>query len=162
MKTEFSSPLYLSLFYTTIIILLVNMEKKIYLDYAATTPVDPSAVKAMLPYFTKEFGNSASLHSFGQRAKEVLEKSRTIIAKALNSNSREIIFTSSATESNNLALKGIAFANKNKGKHIIISSIEHTSVLNSAKWLGKQGFEIEKLPIDKYGLVNPDVLKKAI
>ncbi|MBL7150118.1 MAG: cysteine desulfurase [Candidatus Pacebacteria bacterium] len=138
------------------------MEKKIYLDYAATTPVDPKTVRAMIPYFTKKFGNSTSLHSFGQEAKEILEKNRAIIAKTLSAKPKEIIFTSSATESNNLALKGIAFANKNKGKHIIISSIEHSSVLNNAKWLEKHDFEIEKLPVDKYGLVNPNVLKKTI
>jgi len=138
------------------------MVKKIYLDYAATSPVDPKVVKAMLPYFTEEFGNSASLHSFGQKAKEALEKSRAIIAKVLRAKPREIIFTGSATESNNLALKGVAFANQDKGRHIIISSIEHDCVLNSAKWLEKHGFEIEKLPVDKYGLVDSDKLKKAI
>ena len=138
------------------------MKKKVYLDYAATSPVDPRAVKVMLPYLTEKFGNSASLYSFGQEAKEVLEKSRAIIAKVLGAKPREIIFTGSATESNNLALKGVAFANMDKGRHIIISSIEHDCVLNSAKWLEKHGFEIEKLPVDKYGLVSPDVFKKAI
>jgi len=136
--------------------------KKIYLDYAATTPVDPRAMKAMLPYFTAKFGNSTSLHSFGQKAKEVLKKSRKTIAKALGAKPREIIFTGSATESNNLALKGVAFTNKEKGKHIIISSIEHDCVLNSAKWLETQGFEIEKLPVDKYGLVDPKDVERAI
>ncbi len=138
------------------------MKKKVYLDYAATSPVDPRAVKVMLPYLTEKFGNSASLYSFGQEAKEVLEKSRAIIAKVLGAKPREIIFTGSATESNNLALKGVAFANMDKGRHIIISSIEHDCVLNSAKWLEKHGFEIEKLPVDKYGLVSLDVFKKAI
>jgi len=136
--------------------------RKIYLDYAATTPIDSIVVKAMTPYFTAKFGNSASLHSFGQKAKEVLEKSRAIIAKALGGKPRELIFTSSATESNNTALKGVAFANKNKGRHIIISPIEHDCVLNSAGWLKKQGFKVDKLPVDKYGLVNPDDVKKAI
>jgi len=136
--------------------------KKIYLDYAATTPVDPIVVKAMIPYFTAKFGNSASLHNFGQEAKEALEKSRVVISKALGSKPNEIIFTSSATESNNFALKGVAFANKNKGGHIIISPIEHDCVLNSAEWLKKQGFEIEKLSVDRYGLVNPDDVRKAI
>lgn len=136
--------------------------KKNYLDYAATTPVDPRVVKVMLPYFTEEFGNSASLHSFGQKVKEVLEKNRETIAKALNAKAQEMVFTGSATESNNFALKGVAFANRDKGKHIIISSIEHDCVLNSAKWLNKQGFEIKKLPVDKYGLVDPDKIRKAI
>ena len=139
-----------------------NKNKRIYLDYASTTPVDPRVMKAMAPYFSKKFGNSASLHSFGRKAKEALEKSRAILARAINARPREIIFTGSATESNNLALKGVAFANKNKGKHIIISPIEHDCVLNSAKWLEKQGFEVETLPVDKYGLVDPQDVKKLI
>jgi len=135
---------------------------KIYLDYAATTPVDPRAVEAMAPYFSENFGNSASLHSFGREAKIALEKSRKSIASALGADPKELIFTSSATESNNAVLKGVAFANSNQGKHIIISSIEHDCVLNSAKWLEKQGFEIEKLPVDEYGLVDPNDVKKSI
>ena len=136
---------------------------KTYLDYAATTPVDPRVLKAMLPYFTKKFGNSISLHTFGQEAKKALEKTRLIMAEALNAkNKDEIIFTSSATESNNLAIKGIAFANQNKGKHIIISSIEHSCVLNSSQWLEKQGFKITKIKVDKYGLIDPKEIEKAI
>ena len=137
--------------------------KKTYLDYAATTPVDPRVLKAMFPYFTKKFGNSVSLHSFGEEAKKALEKTRLTIAKALNArNKDEIIFTSSATESNNLAIKGIAFANQNKGKHIIISSIEHSCVLNSAEWLEKQGFKITKIKVNKYGVIDPKEIEKAI
>jgi len=136
---------------------------KTYLDYAATTPVDPRILKAMLPYFTEKFGNSVSLHTFGQEAKKALEKTRLIMAKALNAKDKnEIIFTSSATESNNLAIKGIAFANQNKGKHIIISSIEHSCVLNSAQWLEKQGFKVTKIKVDKYGLIDPKEIEKAI
>ena len=136
---------------------------KTYLDYAATTPVDPRVLKAMLLYFTEKFGNSVSLHSFGQEAKKALEKNRLIMAKALNAKDKnEIIFTSSATESNNLAIKGIAFANQNKGKHIIISSIEHNCVLNSAEWLEKQGFKVTKIKVDKYGLINPKEIEKAV
>jgi len=136
--------------------------KKIYLDYAATTPVDLKIIKAMIPYFTEKFGNAASLHSFGQEAKDALEKSREIVALALGAKPREIIFTSSATESNNLALKGVALANKNKGRHIIISSIEHPCIMESAKWLASQGFEVTKLKVDKYGLVDPDDVKRAV
>ena len=136
---------------------------KTYLDYAATTPVDPRVLKAMLPYFTKKFGNSISLHTFGQEAKKALEKTRSIMAKVLNAqNKNEIIFTSSATESNNFAIKGIAFANQNKGKHIIISSIEHSCILNSSQWLEKQGFKITKIKVDKYGLIDPKEIEKAI
>jgi len=138
------------------------MRKKIYLDYAATTPVDPRVKKAMEPYFSEKFGNTMSIHSFGQEAKEALEESRKIIADFIGAKPSEIIFTSSATESNNLALKGIAFANKERGRHIIISSIEHPCIMESAKWLEGQGFEITRLKVDNYGLVNPEDVKKAI
>lgn len=138
------------------------MLKKIYLDYAATTPVDPRVVKAMLPYFNEKFGNTMSIHGFGQQAKQALEEGREVVADLIKAKPSEIIFTSSATESNNLALKGIAFANKNKGRHIIISSIEHSCVLETVKWLETQGFEITKLRVDKYGLVNSKDVRAAI
>jgi len=136
--------------------------KKIYLDYAATTPVDPRVVKAMLPYFSEKFGNTMSLHSFGQEAKEALEESREAVANLLGAKPQEIIFTGSATESNNLALKGIALANRDRGRHIIISPIEHACVMESSKWLESQGFEITRLKVDKYGLVSSDDIRKAI
>ncbi len=136
--------------------------KRIYLDYAATTPVDKRVAKAMQPFFSEKFGNTMSLHYFGQEAKLALENSRQILADSINANLNEIIFTSSATESNNLALKGIAFADRNKGNHIIISSIEHPCIVESAKWLKSQGFKITELPVDKFGLVNPEDVKKAI
>lgn len=136
--------------------------KKVYLDYASTTPVDPKVLKVMVPYFVEKFGNTMSLHNFGQEAKQVLEESREIVANLIGAKSNEIIFTSSATESNNLALKGIAFANRKKGNHIIISQIEHPCVLESAEWLEKQGFKITHLPVDKYGLINPRDVEKAI
>ena len=138
------------------------MKKRIYLDYAATTPVDPRVFRAMLPYFSKKFGNTMSLHSFGQEAKLALEKSREEIAGLIGARSEEIIFTSSATESNNLALKGIALANKDRGKHIIISSIEHPCIMESAGWLEAQGFEVSKLKVDKYGRVSPGDVKAAM
>jgi len=137
-------------------------KKRIYLDYAATTPVDPEVVKAMLPFFSKKFGNTMSLHSFGQEAKVILEESREKVADLIKARSTEIIFTSSATESNNLALKGVVLANKDKGKHIIISPIEHPCIMESAKWLEKQGFKISKLKVDKYGLVSLEELKELI
>lgn len=139
-----------------------RQKKKIYLDYAATTPIDPQVFKKMLPFLKENFGNTMSLHSLGQKAKTALEEAREIVANSLGANPEEIIFTSSATESNNFALKGIAFANKEKGKHIIISSIEHPCVMESAKWLEKQGFEITRLKVDKYGLVDLNDLEKAI
>jgi len=135
---------------------------KIYFDYAATTPVDPRVVKAMQPYFSEKFGNTMSLHSFGQEAKIALEESREAVANLMGARPEEIIFTSSATESNNLALKGIAFANKDKGKHIIISSIEHACIMETSKWLEKQGFEITRLRVDQYGLISPKEVAKAI
>jgi cysteine desulfurase len=139
-----------------------ELMKKVYMDYAATTPVDPRVLKAMLPFFTKKFGNTMSLHSFGREAKTALENSREVIANLMNAETEEIIFTSSATEANNFALKGTAFANKEKGKHIIVSKIEHHCVLESARWLEKQGFEVTYLPVDRYGLVDLGQLENAI
>jgi cysteine desulfurase len=136
--------------------------KRVYLDYAATTPVDPRVLEAMKPYHTKEFGNTMSLHRYGQEAKRAVENSREDVAKLMNAKEGEIIFTSSATESNNMVLKGIAFANRDKGKHIITSKIEHHCILDSAKWLEKQGFEVTYLPVDKYGLVDPAAVENAI
>ena len=132
------------------------------MDYAATTPVDPRVLNAMKPYFNKIFGNTMSLHKKGREAKEALEKSRKTVADLMNAKSEETIFVSSATEANNTVLKGIAFANKKKGKHIIISAIEHSCILESATWLEKQGFEITRLQVDKYGFINFDQLEDAI
>ncbi|MEI8067886.1 MAG: IscS subfamily cysteine desulfurase [Candidatus Shapirobacteria bacterium] len=140
-----------------------NEEKEIYLDYAASTPIDPEVLKTMLPYFSQKYsGNTMSLHSFGSKSSQIVETCRQTFAKILNVLPKEIIFTASATESNNTVLKGIAFANQKKGKHIIISSIEHDCVLESANWLKTQGFEISKISVDKYGLLNLDELKKTI
>jgi cysteine desulfurase len=138
------------------------MKKQIYMDYAASTPVDPRAMKAMMPYYEKHFGNSSSMHDFGARTALALEKSRETIAKIISANPDEIIFTGSATESNNMALKGVAFANKEKGKHILISAIEHDCVLGSSGWLRKQGFEIEIIPVNKYGMVDPKDVESRI
>ena len=146
--------------------------KKIYLDYAATTPVDPRVEKAMLPFFSKKFGNTMSLHSFGQDAKLALEQSRETVADLIGAKANEIIFTSSATESNNLALKGSAFKASTElsrtsmpkshyAGHIIISSIEHHCVVEAAKWLSR-GFEVTKIPVDKYGTVNPKDIEREI
>ena len=136
--------------------------RRVYLDYAATTPLDPRVFDVMKPYFLKQYGNTMSLHRFGQEAKSALEESRGILANFMNADSSEVIFTGSATESDNLAIKGIAFANKDKGKHIIVSAIEHHAVLEPAKWLEKQGFEITYLPVDRYGLVDPKQVENAI
>lgn len=136
--------------------------KRIYLDYAATTPVDKRVVKAMTPFLNEEFGNTMSLHSFGQIAKMALEESRNTVADFINAKPNEIVFTGSATESNNLALKGVAFANKGKGNHIIISSIEHPCIEESAKWLKSQGFKVSKVKVDEYGMVNPKNIEEMI
>jgi len=135
---------------------------KIYMDYAATTPVDPRVLDVMKPYFTDNFGNSMSLHKLGREAKRALEDSREKLAGLMKAKTNNVIFTSSATESNNLALKGFAFANKKKGKHIITSAIEHHCVLDSAHWLEKQGFEVTFLPVDKYGLIDLKKLEDTI
>lgn len=141
---------------------MAKKQKRIYFDYAATTPVDGRVFKVMIPFFGKKFGNTMSLHGLGQEAKEILEKSRGIVAGLIGSEASEIIFTGSATESNNLALKGVAFANKTKGNHIIISQIEHPCIVETARWLEKQGFKVTRLPVDKHGLLKLDSLKRAI
>ncbi len=135
----------------------------VYLDYAATTPIDSRVLKAMLPYLNQKFGNSVSLYKLGREAKKALEEARLIATKAIKAkHAEEIVFTSSATESNNFALKGVAFANQKKGKHIIITAIEHDCVLNSALWLQKIGFKITQIKPDKYGLINPKDVEQAI
>jgi len=134
----------------------------IYLDNASTTKIDPLVLKEMIPFFEEDYGNASSPHQVGQKAKEAMEKARKIIAESLGANSEEIIFTSGGTESNNFAIKGIAFANEDKGKHIITTKIEHKSVLNVYKWLESQGFEISILGVDEKGFVKLDELEKAI
>jgi cysteine desulfurase len=137
--------------------------KTVYLDYAASTPVDPQVVSTLISYLNPKYsGNSSSLHQFGINAAQVIEDSRAIFANILNAKVEEIIFTSSATESNNTVLKGVAWANSKKGKHIIISSIEHDCVRNSAQWLKTQGFEITQVPVDKDGFIDLKFLEKSI
>jgi len=137
-------------------------EKQVYLDYAATTRIDPRVLRAMEPYFTKYYANPNSLHTPGQKSAQAVEKARTSLAQALKVQPEEIYFTSSATESNNWALKGIAWANMDKGRHIIISSIEHDCVLNTAQWLKTQGFTVDVLPVGCSGLVDPEEFKRLI
>jgi len=138
------------------------MTEKIYMDYAATTPVRPEVLKAMKPFFGEKFGNASSIHKWGREAKEALDSARTTIAKALGCKESEIVFTSGGTEADNLALIGATFANCEKGKHIITSAIEHPAVLDTCKWLAKNGFEVTYVPVDKYGLVNPEEVEIAI
>ncbi len=152
--------------------------KRIYLDYAATTPTHPEVVAAMQPYFSEKFGNPSSLHAFGQEARSAVERAREQVAKLIGAQPEEIVFTSGGTEANNFAVHGVAYANKEKGpstpsmglgtsplrtsNHIITSTIEHHAVLEPCKFLETQGFKVTYLPVDKYGLVNPKDVKKAL
>ncbi len=136
--------------------------RRIYLDYAATTPISKEVLEAMKPFFYKKFGNASSIHKFGREAKEALENSREFIKKKSSAKEHELIFTSGGTESNNFAIKGIAFANRKKGKHIITTKIEHDCVLNACKWLENNGFEVSYLSVDKEGFVNLEELEKTI
>jgi cysteine desulfurase len=142
--------------------MLANSVKRIYLDNAATTQLDSKVLEAMMPYLTDYFGNASSLHSFGTQTKESLSNLRSKLAGFINAQPDEIIFTSGGTEANNLALKGIAFANKSKGNHIIVSAIEHDCILNTCKWLESQGFFVSYLPVNKEGLVDLERLKIMI
>jgi cysteine desulfurase len=136
--------------------------KKIYLDHAATTPTHPEVVKAMLPYFTDAFGNPSSIHSLGQETKAAVEEAREKVAHLIGARSDEIVFTSGGTEADNFAVKGVAYANRQRGNHIITTSIEHHAVLEPCKFLEEQGFEVTYLRVDKYGLVDPEDVRKAI
>ncbi|MHB1275027.1 MAG: cysteine desulfurase family protein [Candidatus Humimicrobiaceae bacterium] len=134
----------------------------IYLDYNATTPIDLEVADAMVPFLKEYFGNPSSSHYFGQKTKEAVEKARGQVANFLNCSENEIIFTSGGTESNNYAIKGAAFALKDKGNHIITTIIEHPSVLESCKFLQSKEFEVTYLPVDKFGLIDLSDLEKAI
>lgn len=136
--------------------------KRIYLDHAATTPVDPAVVETMLPFFTEYFGNPSSVYTEGRGVKKSIEAARLQIAKAINADPREIYFTGSGSEADNWAIKGIAMKNQAKGKHIITSTIEHHAVLHTCEYLEKQGFEVTYLPVDEYGLISLDDLRNAI
>ncbi|MAF85195.1 MAG: cysteine desulfurase NifS [Dehalococcoidales bacterium] len=136
--------------------------RRIYLDYAATTPTRPEVVKAMLGYFTDAFGNPSSLYSCGQETKGAVEEARGKVAALIGARDEEIVFTSGGTEADNFAIKGVAFANESKGNHIITSSIEHHAVIETCKFLEGRGFIVTYLPVDKYGLVDPDDIKQAI
>ena len=138
------------------------MDNRIYLDNAATTPISASVYSNMLSCMQEVYGNSSSLHSFGREAMATLENARETIAKSIGAKASEIIFTSGGTESNNLAIKGFAYANKDKGNHIIVSSIEHASILEACKDLEADGFDVTYLPVDKNGVVRYVELIKAI
>jgi cysteine desulfurase len=136
--------------------------KPVYMDYAATTPTDPEVVLAMLPYFNEIYGNPSSLHTFGQTSKHAVEAARETMASFMGAKPEEIVFTSGGTESNNFALKGTAWAGKGRGNHIITSSVEHHAVSEPLGALEQQGFQVTRLPVDKYGFVDPSDVAKAI
>jgi cysteine desulfurase len=136
--------------------------RNVYLDHAATTPVHPRVLEAMLPYFSAKFGNPSNLHDIGREAKNAIEEARDKTGNLIGARADEIFFTASGAESNNFAIKGLAQANSQKGKHIIVSQIEHFSILHPAKTLEKSGFTVTYLPTDKQGLVSPDDVASAI
>ncbi|MCT4595038.1 MAG: cysteine desulfurase NifS [Anaeromicrobium sp.] len=138
------------------------MNKRIYLDYAATTPVKEEIFQAMKPYFTESFGNPSSVYSYGREGKQAIDTARGQIAKAIGAKTDEIFFTGGGSEADNWAIKGIAYANKNKGKHIITSNIEHHAVLHTCEYLEKEGFKVTYLDVDEYGQIRIEDLKKAI
>ena len=136
--------------------------RKVYFDHSATTPVDPRVVEAMLPFLNEKFGNPSSIHSFGREVKVALEEAREAVADFCNARAADIYFTSGGTESDNIALKGIAYELRDKGKHIITSKVEHHAVLHTCKFLEKEGFEVTYVPPDKYGMIHPELVEKAI
>ena len=133
----------------------------VYADNAATTSLSPTALAAMMPYFSDACGNPSSLYDLGTRAKAGLEQARSDVARCLNAESGEIFFTSCGSESDNWALRGVAEALGKRGRHILISAIEHHAILHTGDWLRRQGFEVEILPVDGLGLVRPETLQKA-
>jgi len=136
--------------------------KRIYMDHAATTPVRPEVLEAMLPYFSAEFGNPSSVYSWGRSARKALEVARDQVAALLGASPNEIVFTAGGSEGANLAIKGVAWADQNRGRHIITSAIEHHAVLDTVLWLETQGFEVTILPVDEYGLVSPAQVEAAL
>ena len=140
--------------------------KKVYMDYGSSTPVDKEVIKTMLPYFNDIYGNASSIHDFGREASEAIEHAREQVGSIIGANAEEIVFTSGGTESDNFAIKGIAYRHKDKrstkGPHIITTPIEHPAVLETCKHLEQQGFEVDYVPVDRYGIVNLDELDRAI
>jgi cysteine desulfurase len=136
--------------------------KNVYLDNAATTPILPEVREVMMPYLGEAFGNPSCLHDWGDTAREGMETARDQVAQLIGADPEEIIFTGSGTESNNFAIKGLALAQQKKGKHIVVSAIEHFSVLHSARTLEKWGFELSLVPVDRYGMVDPNEVRKSL
>ena len=140
----------------------MEMNKSVYMDYAATTYTKPEVLEEMLPYFTQYFGNPSSIYSIARDTRKAVDKARERVAKAINASREEVFFTGGGSEADNWAIKGIAYANKNKGNHIITSAIEHHAVLHTCEALKKQGFKITYLPVDEFGFISLEDLKNAI
>ncbi|MCJ7625929.1 MAG: aminotransferase class V-fold PLP-dependent enzyme, partial [Anaerolineaceae bacterium] len=136
--------------------------ESIYLDYNATTPIDREVADVMVPYLYEHFGNPSSSHPYGAKTAQAVANARAQVAGLLGCQPGEVVFTSGGTESNNYAIKGIALANRKRGNHIITSAVEHPAVIQVCEWLRSQGFRISILPVDEYGLVDPDDLEKVI
>lgn len=137
--------------------------RKVYFDHSATTPVDPAVADLMYKYMVEEYGNPSSIHAFGRPVRKAVEEARSIVAEAIGASGvGEITFTSGGTESDNMAIRGAAYANRQKGNHIITSAVEHTAVLATCKQLEKEGFSVTVLPVDQYGMVSPAEVEKAI
>lgn len=136
--------------------------RQVYLDHIAATPLDPQVLEAMLPFLREKFGNPQSLHSAGQEALQAIEEARSRVARLIGAGDSEVLFTASGSEANNFALKGMAMARRDKGSHLVLSAIEHQSVLHSAKSLEKSGFSTTLVPVDKDGSVDPDAVRQAI
>lgn len=136
--------------------------KKCYFDHVATNPLHPDVLESMMPYFTEEFGNPLSVYEYGIKAKDAIEAAREKVAALVHAKPAEIIYTSSGAEANNFALRGMALARQNEGKHILVSRMEHHSILNAARFLEKSDFTVTYLPVDKSGFVDPDTVKKMI
>lgn len=132
------------------------------MDYAATTPTDPRVLEAMRPYFTEVFGNASSVHSFGQEARAAVDRARRTLAEALGCQPSEVVLTSGATEADNWAVVGVALAHEAKGRHLVVSSVEHRAVLEPARWLASRGWEVTFLPVDRHGRVDPDDVRRAL
>jgi cysteine desulfurase len=138
------------------------MIEMVYLDHSATTPLDPEVLQAMMPYLTEEFGNASSVYGLGQRARQAIDQARDDVAAFYGVAAKEVIFTSGGTEGDNLAFRGIAARNADRGRHVITSTIEHDAVLRSAESLEADGFEVTRLPVDRHGLVDPADLARAL
>jgi len=136
--------------------------KYVYMDHAATTPLRPEALEAMLPYLITHYGNASSVYAYGRDARKALDEAREEIAAVIGANPREIIFTGGGSEADNLAIKGVALAYKSKGNHIVTSAVEHHAVLDTCKYLEKLGFQVTVVPVDENGMVDPKAVEEAI